>query len=116
MLGVPTPNDLPAGPDYTFEAGADRLSTDGQGWADVWKRGHFGWECKGAHADLAAANEVVDLVPAPRPVDDNQVVSRLEFEKRPTGLREDRSGGVTRSAPATDETAHPRTPPCASAP
>ena len=55
MLGVPTPNDLPSGPDYTFEAGAERLSTGRQGWADVWKRGHFGWEYKGAHADLAAA-------------------------------------------------------------
>ncbi len=55
MLGVPTPNDPPSGPDYTFEAGAERLSTGGRGWADVWKRGHFGWEYKGAHADLAAA-------------------------------------------------------------
>ena len=55
MLGAPTPNDPPSSPDYTFEAGAERLSTGGQGWADVWKRGHFGWEYKGAHADLAAA-------------------------------------------------------------
>ena len=55
LLGVPTPNDPPASLDYTFEAGAERLSTGGQGWADVWKRGHFGWEYKGAHADLAAA-------------------------------------------------------------
>ncbi len=39
----------------TFEAGAERLSTGGQGWADVWKRGHFGWEYKGDRADLAAA-------------------------------------------------------------
>ncbi|MCY3602093.1 MAG: class I SAM-dependent DNA methyltransferase [Chloroflexi bacterium] len=55
MLGVPTPNDPPASPGYTFEAGAERLSTGSQGWADVWKRGHFGWEYKGAHADLDAA-------------------------------------------------------------
>ena len=55
MLGVPTPNDPPASPGYTFEAGAERLSTRSQGWADVWKRGHFGWEYKGAHADLDAA-------------------------------------------------------------
>jgi len=55
MLGVPTPNDPPASPDYTFEAGVERLSTGRQGWADVWRRGHFGWEYKGAHADLAAA-------------------------------------------------------------
>ena len=55
LLGVPTPNDPPVSLDYTFEAGAERLSTGGQGWADVWKRGRFGWEYKGAHADLAAA-------------------------------------------------------------
>ena len=55
MLGVPTPNDPPSSPDYTFEAGAERLSTGGQGWADVWKRGHFGWEYKGDRADLSAA-------------------------------------------------------------
>ena len=61
MLGVPTPNDPPASPGYTFEAGAERLSTGSQGWADVWKRGCFGWEYKGAHADLAAAyKQLVD--------------------------------------------------------
>ena len=54
LLGVPTPNEAdPTGESYTFEAGAERLSTGRQGWADVWKRGHFGWEYKGAHADLA---------------------------------------------------------------
>ena len=56
LLGVPTPNEAdPTGESYTFEAGAERLSTGRQGWADVWKRGHFGWEYKGAHADLRAA-------------------------------------------------------------
>ena len=62
LVGVPTPNEAdPTGEHYTFEAGAERLSTGGQGWADVWKRGHFGWEYKGAHADLAAAyRQLVD--------------------------------------------------------
>ncbi len=55
MLGVPTPNDPPASPEYSFEAGAARTSTGGKGAADVWKRGVFGWEYKGAHADLGAA-------------------------------------------------------------
>ena len=56
LLGVPTPAEAdPSGESYTFEAGAERLSTGGQGWADVWKRGHFGWEYKGDRADLAAA-------------------------------------------------------------
>ena len=61
LLGVPTPNDPPASPDYAFEAGAERLSTGRQGFADVWKREHFGWEYKGKHADLAAAyRQLVD--------------------------------------------------------
>jgi len=56
LLSVPTPAEAdPSGESYTFEAGAERLSTGGQGWADVWKRGHFGWEYKGDRADLAAA-------------------------------------------------------------
>ena len=55
MLGVPTPNDPPSSPDYTFEAGVERLSTGGRGWADVWKRGYFGWEYKGDRANLTTA-------------------------------------------------------------
>ena len=56
LLGVPTPNEGdPSGESYTFEAGAERTSTGRKGWADVWRRGCFGWEYKGAHADLAAA-------------------------------------------------------------
>ena len=55
LLGVPTPNDPPKNPEYTFEAGVERLSTGRQGWADVWKRGYFGWEYKGDRADLREA-------------------------------------------------------------
>ena len=56
LLGVMTPNEAdPSGKDYSFEAGAERASTGKTGWADVWKRGRFGWEYKGAHADLDAA-------------------------------------------------------------
>ncbi len=56
MLGVATPNEAdPTGEWYSFEAGAARTSTGGTGAADVWKRGVFGWEYKGAHADLGAA-------------------------------------------------------------
>lgn len=51
MLGVPTPSD----PDnYCFERGATRTGA-GHGWADVWMRGHFGWENKGPGGDLAGA-------------------------------------------------------------
>ena len=51
LLDVPPPND----PDnYCFERGATRTGA-GHGWADVWKRGHFGWENKGPGGDLGAA-------------------------------------------------------------
>lgn len=55
LIGHPTP--LEADPDgawFTFEAGAGKQE-GGHGWADVWKRGFFGWEYKTKHADLAKA-------------------------------------------------------------
>ena len=55
LFGVPTPNDPPKNPDYTFEAGVERTSTGRQGWADVWKKGYFGWEYKGDRANLREA-------------------------------------------------------------
>ena len=55
LLSVQTPAEAdPSGDSYTFEAGVEKLG-GGQGWADVWKRGHFGWEYKGDRADLSAA-------------------------------------------------------------
>ncbi len=51
LLGVAKPRD----PDnYCFERGA-RKANGGDGWADVWKRGHFGWENKKPGRDLNAA-------------------------------------------------------------
>jgi len=44
----------PDGTEYTFERGVSKTG-GGDGWADVWKRHHFGWEYKGTHKDLAAA-------------------------------------------------------------
>lgn len=44
----------PTGDNFTFEKGAAKHG-GGQGWADVWKKGFFGWEYKGKHKDLAAA-------------------------------------------------------------
>jgi len=46
--------DDPSGERFTFERGADKHG-GGHGWADVWKRGFFGWEYKGKHKDLDAA-------------------------------------------------------------
>ena len=54
-LGVPSPTEAdPHGTFYTFERGAEKTD-GGDGWADVWFRGHFAWEYKGAKADLRAA-------------------------------------------------------------
>lgn len=51
LLGVAKPRD----PDnYCFERGAKK-SGGGDGWADVWKRGCFGWENKKPGRDLKAA-------------------------------------------------------------
>lgn len=55
LLGEPAPSDAdPKGEWYAFERGATK-TTGGEGWADVWKRAHFGWEYKGKRRDLNAA-------------------------------------------------------------
>ncbi len=61
LLDVPKPHDVdPLGEWYAFERGASKTS-GGDGWADVWKRGHFGWEYKGKHHDLnAALRQLID--------------------------------------------------------
>ena len=51
LLGVDKPRD-PG--NYCFERGAKKAG-GGDGWADVWKRGHFGWENKKPGRDLQAA-------------------------------------------------------------
>jgi len=46
LLDEPTPAEVdPKGEFYCFERGATK-TTGGEGWADVWKRHHFGWEYK----------------------------------------------------------------------
>jgi len=55
LLGEPTPAEAdPHGEFYCFERDATK-TTGGKGWADVWKRGFFGWEYKGKRRDLDAA-------------------------------------------------------------
>jgi type II restriction/modification system DNA methylase subunit YeeA len=55
VLEQPTPAQAdPTGDWYCFERGAKKLG-GGEGWADVWMRGHFGWEYKGKRADLDSA-------------------------------------------------------------
>jgi type II restriction/modification system DNA methylase subunit YeeA len=55
ILSEPKPAEAdPTGSEYTFERGATK-SEGGQGWADVWKRGCFGWEYKGKRKNLDEA-------------------------------------------------------------
>jgi hypothetical protein len=61
LLGEPGPTEAdPTGSWYAFEKGAEKL--DGRdGFADVWKKGHFAWEYKGKRKDLKAAyRQLVD--------------------------------------------------------
>ena len=44
----------PEGTWFTFEFGMKK-TTGSSGFADVWKKGFFGWEYKGKHKDLQAA-------------------------------------------------------------
>jgi type II restriction/modification system DNA methylase subunit YeeA len=55
MLDISTPNEADhTGERYAFEKGAEKVG-GGDGFADVWKRGHFAWEYKGKHKNLKAA-------------------------------------------------------------
>src|SRR5262249_43193351 len=46
LLGQPKPAAAdPEGAWYTFERGFHKTG-GGEGWADVWMRGHFAWEYK----------------------------------------------------------------------
>ena len=55
LLEVPTPAEAdPTGESYTFERRVGKVA-GGRGFADVWKKGHFGWEYKGPGKNLDAA-------------------------------------------------------------
>ena len=57
LVGHPTPAEMdPAGTFFCFEAGG-KTTTGGQGFADVWYKGHFAIEYKGKgqHDTLDAA-------------------------------------------------------------
>ncbi|MHB9101850.1 MAG: DUF559 domain-containing protein, partial [Sulfuricella sp.] len=53
LLGVPTPSPS-SHETYCFERGAARTGA-GQGWADVWKKGFFGFEYKAMRRNLGEA-------------------------------------------------------------
>ncbi|MDQ3023387.1 MAG: class I SAM-dependent DNA methyltransferase [bacterium] len=54
VLGVPRPAAEGEESGYCFEYGVSK-SSGGNGWADVFKRGCFGWEYKGEGRDLGRA-------------------------------------------------------------
>ena len=61
LVGHPTPREAdPEHTWFTYEAGASKTS-GGDGWADVWKKGYFGWEAKGTHKDLDRAYEQLKM-------------------------------------------------------
>lgn len=55
LIGVDEPIAAdPKGEWFTFEKGAS-ITGGGEGWADVWRKGCFGWEYKRRHANLEKA-------------------------------------------------------------
>ncbi len=55
LMNHPTPREAdPEHKWFTYEYGASKTS-GGEGWADAWKRGFFGFEAKGTGKDLARA-------------------------------------------------------------
>jgi hypothetical protein len=55
VLGQPHPAAVDqSGETFTFEKHVSTLK-GGKGFADVWKKGYFGWEYKGKHKDLNSA-------------------------------------------------------------
>ncbi|HBK06334.1 MAG TPA: class I SAM-dependent DNA methyltransferase [Acetobacteraceae bacterium] len=56
LLDVPPPHSDPTGTTYAFEKGVKKAAGSG-GWADVWKRGCFGWEYKSRGGDLEKAHD-----------------------------------------------------------
>jgi len=86
LLGIDDPIAAdPTGEWFAFEKGASKTS-GGEGWADVWRRGCFGWEYKGKRKDLDAAyrqllNYAVALENPPLLVtcDTDRIVIRTNF-------------------------------------
>ena len=95
LLGHPTPAAAdPEGASFTFERGAAKRG-GGDGWADVWKKGFFGWEYKGKHKDLDAAykqllqyHEALDNPPLLVACDMDRLVVHTKFTGYPTTSHE----------------------------
>ncbi|AVQ00383.1 class I SAM-dependent DNA methyltransferase (plasmid) [Ahniella affigens] len=61
LVGHPTPREAdPEHTWFTYEFGANKAN-GGKGWADVWKKGFFGWEAKGTDRSLERAYEQLKM-------------------------------------------------------
>jgi type II restriction/modification system DNA methylase subunit YeeA len=106
LVGHETPAKLdPVGKDFTFEKGAKKNGNGGDGWADVWKRGYFGWEYKGKKKDLDAAyaqllkyRESLDSPPLLVVSDMDRIVIRTNFTNTPTQTFEIRTSDLAKPA------------------
>lgn len=91
LIGHQTPTEMdPDGDRFCFEKGASKTS-GGDGWADVWYKGHFAWEYKGRHANLEKAYQQVlqyrdDLENPPLMIvcDLENIIIRTSFTNTPT--------------------------------
>lgn len=91
LVAHPEPAEAdPGGTWFTFERGATK-ATGGEGWADVWKRGAFGWEYKGRHKDLNAAyvqllmyQGALESPPVLVTSDTDRIVIHTHFPNTPT--------------------------------
>jgi type II restriction/modification system DNA methylase subunit YeeA len=91
LLGHREPVEMdPKGDFFTFERGAEK-NTGGDGWADVWKKGFFGWEYKGKHKNLDAAYQqllryaqALENPPLMVVCDMERIIVRTNFTNTPT--------------------------------
>ncbi len=91
LLGHPKPVEAdPTGESFTFERGAEK-NTGGDGFADVWKKGFFGWEYKGKHKNLDAAYQqllryaqALENPPLMVVCDMERIIIRTNFTNTPT--------------------------------
>lgn len=95
LVDHPTPAEAdPKGTSFTFERGAGK-HRGGDGWADVWKKGHFGWEYKGKRKDLDAAydqllryREALENPPLLVVCDFERIIIHTNFTSTPTETHE----------------------------
>jgi hypothetical protein len=95
LLGQDPPAKAdPKGESFCFERGAGKES-GGEGWADVWKKGCFGWEYKGRHKDLDAAysqllkyRESLENPPLLVVCDMDRIVVHTNFTNTPNRVHE----------------------------